>query len=384
MTEEVPYIFLHRDNVAVGSSPGKLHYSEDNGSTWARELDFAGQDNIQYADITPSGYVLIATQTQFYRSTDELRTITEVIPQNPDGSPFVFHTPVDPSRPGNYFNAGTGPGRSTWVPGRGYMLIMQNYCNVFGGAAPAMLWYTVDEGETLKQAYMFGQNPWYRDNGTDGGGTSGTLLGDPNNLVISRHFHSAGYSPRENVWWAYSGDTDRAGGVFECHWLRGEYDWDQDSWSWEVMHSASEGTIWKSAGVFHSEDGRLRISSDATGGSIDHLMGIYRMRSPVHRFDKTQHTLIGYMGYKMSVFQIGPTLIGRVPANVIGNRTTVYVSNDDGKTWGFYDLTASVGAHTITRFQGPNALGWWHAVMTGTAGGSTAPTGRIFWWKPKV
>jgi len=61
------------------------------------------------------------------------------------------------------------------------MLVWGNYCNVLGGAAPVNIYYSTDNGHTVRVAYTFGQNPNFRDDGSEGGGPTGQLLGNPEN-----------------------------------------------------------------------------------------------------------------------------------------------------------------------------------------------------------
>ena len=63
---------------------------------------------------------------------------------------------------------------NTWDVGGVEMLVWGNYCNVYGGAAPVNIYYSTDQGKTVKIAYSFGQNPNNRDDGSGGGGTSAT------------------------------------------------------------------------------------------------------------------------------------------------------------------------------------------------------------------
>ena len=65
----------------------------------------------------------------------------------------------------------------------------------------------------MKIAYAFGQNPHFRDDGSAGGGKTGTLLGNPDNPVICRHIHTVAYNPAENAFYACTGDGDRPRGV---------------------------------------------------------------------------------------------------------------------------------------------------------------------------
>jgi hypothetical protein len=94
-----------------------------------------------------------------------------------DGSDYIPHTPKNPSRPGWYFHSLTGV--NSWEVNGKEMLVWGNYCNVIGGATPVNIYYSTDNGRTVKIAYSFGQNPFFRDNGSGGGGKTGTVLGHP-------------------------------------------------------------------------------------------------------------------------------------------------------------------------------------------------------------
>ena len=79
------------------------------------------------------------------------------------------------------------------------------------GATPVNIYYSTDNGHTVKIAYSFGQNPRFRDNGSGCGGTTGTTLGDAANPVICRHLHCVAYNPADHAVYACAGDHDR------CH-----------------------------------------------------------------------------------------------------------------------------------------------------------------------
>ena len=86
-----------------------------------------------------------------------------------DGTDYIPHTPKNADRPGWYFHNLTGV--DTWDVNGVEMLVWGNYCNVIGGASPVNIYYSTDNGQTVKIAYSFGQNPYNRDNGSGGGGT---------------------------------------------------------------------------------------------------------------------------------------------------------------------------------------------------------------------
>ena len=70
--------------------------------------------------------------------------------------------------PGWYFHPLSGV--NSWDVNGVEMLVWGNYCNVLGGATPVNIYYSTDNGQTVKIAYAFGQNPHFRDDGSAGGG----------------------------------------------------------------------------------------------------------------------------------------------------------------------------------------------------------------------
>src|SRR6185295_3833590 len=111
------------------------------------------------------------------------------------------------------------------------MLVWGNYCNVIGGAVPVNIYYSTDNGETVKIAYSFGRNPGYQQPGAD----PASFLGDASNPIICRHIHGVMFNPAERAFYACTGDLDRGDNVHECHWLRGTYDAKADKWDWKIL-----------------------------------------------------------------------------------------------------------------------------------------------------
>ena len=93
------------------------------------------------------------------------------------GADYLPHTPQNPDNPGWYFH--TLSGVLSWDIGGKEMLVWGNYCNVLGGAAPVNIYYSTDNGQSVKIAYAFGQNPNFRDDGSPGGSTTGGAAGQP-------------------------------------------------------------------------------------------------------------------------------------------------------------------------------------------------------------
>jgi len=257
------YIDSQRDNKAFGYVNGKLFLSEDNGHTWPHSTAFSDASLITFSHILKNGNILFATGARLYLSTDNLKTYQQITVKAQDGSDYVPHTPKNPGLPGWYFH--TLPGVISWDVNGAEMVVWGNYCNVIGGATPVNIYYSTDSGRTVKIAYTFGQNPFFGDDGSGGGGKGGTLLGDPKNPVLARHVHTVAYNPVENAFYSCTGDATRGLG-HECHWLRGTYDAQKDRWSWKVLISDVSNSRYKCGGI-NFVDGKVSGSATRTAPS---------------------------------------------------------------------------------------------------------------------
>ncbi len=350
-----PYVDSQRANKAFGFSGEAVYLSEDNGRTWPHKLAFPNAGNITFSYILRNGNILFATRARLYLSTDNLKSFKQVTVKDAAGADYTPHTPQNPNNPGWYFH--TLSGVSSWQIGGREVLVWGNYCSVIGGAAPVNIYYSTDGGQTVKIAYTFGQNPYHRDNGSGGGGTSGTLLGDPDNPVFCRHVHSVAYNPAENAFYACTGDHDRAEG-YECHWLRGSYDAAKDRWDWKVIVSDRLNSRYKSGGI-NFVDGQLYFISDANG-PLPHDRGIFRCR-PEDIADPAKHTMLFNPRYEcgIMIIQDGVILAGHLtPASPFA--TGVMISPDLGKSWAEYDLK-ELGNRSLIRIHEKNREGWFRA-----------------------
>jgi hypothetical protein len=347
-----PHIDSQRGARAFGFSADTIYLSEDNGRTWPHLAAFPEARQITFSYLLTNGNILFATRNQLYLSTDRLKTLRPITVRRPDGSDYVPHTPQNPDLPGWYFAPLNGV--SAWDVQGTEMLVWGNYCSVVGGAAPPAIYYSTDSGQTVKIAYLFGQNPYHRDNGTAVGGSIGTLLGDPDNPIICRHIHCVTYNPVEHAFYACTGDRDRAEG-FECHWLRGTYDSANDTWDWKVLVSQPLNSRYKSGGI-NFVDGQLYWISDANGPE-PHDRGVFRC-APADIADPAKHTRLFNPRYECAnmIIQDGVILAGHY-ATASPFHTGIIVSPDLGESWAEYDLQ-HLGRRSPVRFQQKNAEGW--------------------------
>jgi len=347
------YIDSQRGRWAFAFGEGRIYLSEDNGHSWAYSAEFPEAQKITFSHIFANGNILFATANRLYLTTDRLRSYREVILKRPDGTDYLPHTPKNPDRPGWYFN--TLSGVTSWTVAGREMLVWGNYCNVLGGAAPVNIYYSTDNGETVKLAYSFGQNPHFTDNGSEGGGPGGTPLGDPANPVLCRHIHSVAYNPAENAFYCCTGDFNRPD-WFECHWLRGVYDPTQDRWEWKVVISASQNTRYKSGGI-NCVEGRIWWISDANG-PLPHDRGLFSCL-PEDLTRTEAHTM-----HYNPVYECGCMLVDK-PVILAGHlgpacpyNAGIILSLDGGKTWVEHDLT-EFGKRAIVRIHPANEEGWY-------------------------
>ncbi len=350
-----PHVESQRDNMAFGFTDDAIHLSDDNAQTWRQSLAFPNARNITFSYVFKNGNVLFATRTKLFLSTDGLKTYRQIALKNADGADYAIHAPRNPENPGWYFSPLAGV--NSWQVGDVEMLVWGNYCSVLGGATPPNIYYSVDNGQTVKVAYAFGQNPYHRDNGGPGGGPTGTLLGDPNNPVFCRHIHSVAYNPAENAFYACTGDHDRAEG-YECHWLRGVYDAGADKWSWAVIVSERLNTRYKCGGI-NFVDGQAYWISDANGPQ-PHDRGLFRC-DPADIPNPEKHTMLFNPKYECAnmIIEDGVILAAHY-ATASPFTLGIIISPDMGKTWKEYDLK-EFGKRSPLRFHRKNADGWFRA-----------------------
>jgi len=352
LAPEGPYIDSQRDNKAFGFADGKVFLSEDCGRTWPHSAVFPDAENITFSCLLKNGNILFATRQKLFLSTDNLKTLREIIVKNRDGSDYLPHMPRNPDQLGWYFHPLDGI--HTWDIDGSEMLVWGNYCNVLGGPVPVNIYYSTDSGQTVKIAYSFGRNPHFQEKGRD----PASFVGDPSNPVICRHIHAVAFNPVERAFYACTGDINRGHGN-ECHWLRGVYEARADSWDWQVIISVNSNSRYKSGGI-NFVDGQLYWAADANGpkpADEKHDRGIFRC-APADLADPMKHALLFNAEFEMAnmIIEDGVILAGHcAPASTF--KTGIAFSPDMGKTWSEYDL-AELGPRSPVRFQPKNSDGW--------------------------
>ncbi|MDD2636482.1 MAG: hypothetical protein PHW82_13405 [Bacteroidales bacterium] len=347
-----PYVDSQNKNMAFAFTDTEILLSDNNSHTWRYKKEFSDAKNITYSHIFNDGTVLFGTREKLYLCKKKLKSYKEIIVKDAEGNDYLPHTPQNPDNPGWYFNTLTGA--DSWIIKGKEMLVWGNYCNVRGGAAPVNIYYTTDNGKTVKIAYSFGQNPYFTDNGSPGGGAEGNLLGNPDNPIICRHVHSVAYNPVEDAFYACTGDGNRPKG-WECHWLRGTYDSVKDKWNWKVIITESLNSRYKAGGITFV-DGRMYWASDANGPE-PWDRGIFSC-DPADIGNPEAHTLLFNPKYETGIMIIEDGVILATQYAVASPYTLgVIYSPDLGKTWFEYDIK-EYGPFSPTRIHKKNSEGW--------------------------
>ncbi len=354
-----PYIDTQRGSKAFGFRDSKIYFSDDNAKTWSHSTEFADAENIMFSCFLENGNLVFATLNKIYLSTDNLKSFREIKVKQADGSDYPIHTPTNPALPGSYFYSLDGV-HTHMVEGR-EMMIWGNYCNVRKGAVPVNIYYSTDQGETVKIAYSFGKNSAFQQKDAQ----PGEFLGRDDNPVVCRHIHSVTYNPAENAFYACTGDLDRKNGHgLECHWLRGTYDKTNDFWEWKIVVSSDANSRFKSGGL-NFVDGEVYWVADANGPKTireTYDRGVFRC-APGDIPNKDKHEMIFPAQYEIAVMTIeGNHIVIPEYGNANPCDCGILYSPDLGKTWGQYDLK-ELGDRSGVRVNPRNSEGWFRMCL---------------------
>ncbi|MZP67234.1 MAG: hypothetical protein GT597_13935 [Bacteroidales bacterium] len=248
---------------------GRMRYSNDKGQSWTN-YNFVNAGQVAFGYIWDNGNINFATYNKVYFSSNGLLTVSELTVKDVDGvTDYIPHTPANGSYPGEYFRVQQYPHKQYF--GTEQTLVIGNYGNVQAGAAPINVYHFYNNGANVKLAYKFGQNPYYRDNGTATGGATGTLLGDAGNSNWCRHVHIIQQDPASGIFYMCTGDSSRVE-QNEVKWFTGTYNSELNQWSWVKIYEAAIVNRMKAIGLVFV-DGYIWWGSDDTEGTD---YGIYR------------------------------------------------------------------------------------------------------------
>ena len=291
---------------------------------YLKSLNVPGIKMIRHAYIFKSGNILFCDNNNAYYSDDNLSTFHKSNILDIDGKHYI------PNKFGNFFNL-VIDGRQI-IEGK-EIRVWGNYAN-YGVWQPGIsrseqiqVWYTTDEGKTIKVAYKFGNTfP----------------------ILLARHIHAINMCPWDNTFWVQTGDMSN-----ECHWLQGKYDWEKDTWFWDVKASGDHMSYYKSTGfvflddyVFWSDD-----SSDPKKHGVwkTPYSNLIAKKIDTNLFEKVLET------DKEIIELVGSTegiMIASQYFKSKDNEFKIFFTEDGGVTW----LTRST-AFQIVNVHPPNAFG---------------------------
>jgi len=236
------YLVAVKDNKYLCLAGNNLYYSSDYGVTYGSPVNISTTTGITLLQkdryfITPTGTILFVPDgnKKVFRSTDNNINWTESTYQlYYRGTDTIFKHRTNPAYPGTFFRPMDGFYINPASGSNPQIILIGNYGCSVTGAAPAIVWYSIDDGASWKVAYAFGQALQYRDDGTAEGGVTGTLLGDATNPITVRHIYAINMNPYDGTFWVFTGD-----GGYKNQWMRGTYNYVADTWSWEKMKDSS-------------------------------------------------------------------------------------------------------------------------------------------------
>lgn len=187
-------------NYVLKLEEGNLKLSKDLGKTWTTKENTYG--TIEHAHFFGDGTLLFCTPTAAYYTKD-LVTINQATildidgnAWNPNGYHFFWQQKFD--------SVEVIDGKEIHYWGD-YIL-----------SGVTHLWYTVDNGHTIKTAFKFGTSK------IDG------------NTIACRHCHQFIYNKYDGKFYVTTGDN-----ITEINLMRGTYDVQNDTWTWELLGNGS-------------------------------------------------------------------------------------------------------------------------------------------------
>lgn len=187
-----------------------LHFSDDLGRSYTKQIDISGLDSIKYAHVFESGELLICDNQKAYYTHDwgELHESTVL---DIDGNPYVPSSVDNFSLYKKTSERQIVDGKEVLCWGNYSLASDVQYNNINA-------WYTADKGVTVKSCFKF-------------------MVSIPINEtepLKCRHLHNVDFNINDQTFWMQTGDepTNR-----DSHWVKGIYSVTSDTWSWELVGS---------------------------------------------------------------------------------------------------------------------------------------------------
>ena len=261
---------------------------------------------------------------------------TNIHPIDEGGQPIVMHTPVNPSWPGEYYKPYHKLLDLYDASDNTSLIAWGTWNNNAGsnGAAPQALWYSIDDCQTIKRFYYFGQNPHYTDVGTSTAGPGGILLGDASNPIYCRHTHEFSYNQHTGKIYITCGDSHVRP---ELHIFETSYNKATDTWAplVDLVEDEHRNQIHRAIGIGFDEDDNFYFGSDAdfiphTHNGVEYdVQGMFKVhRNNINDISKYE-LLHPAKNIIVNSYMVGNIIL----FSVEGQTNIVYISINKGKTW---------------------------------------------------
>jgi hypothetical protein len=317
---------------------GTIYLSVDGGITYPYSKAVTGLAHIKFAYICANGDLAFATPDKFYRSTDNLTTVTEIHPLNITGGTYVCMADC------NYDQIGISNFMDTTL---GDPILWGNYevINLAGVGSwigdNINLWYTIDNFTTVKSCYYFTPS-------------------DTNNNCA--HVHNATRHP-DGSYWVHCGDGKVNS---NARWLKGIYNASADTWSWNVIESADgAGDIYFASGIGFN-GGNVFWCCDDQSASHNGIM----KSAEADLFQVNKATRIFATSNPLCfLLMVGDNVIIACSADLQSAANTIVISKDNGVNCELVTLTgatipANMGFWTI---RPKNDDGWYFMQIAETS-----------------
>ena len=215
----------------------KIATSQDLGKTWIYSDNILG--DITAYHFFSDGTIMLCSPTKVFWSTNYTQWNESTVYDH-DGSIFV------PT--GKHFSAMQTGDKLDFV-GDTEIHSWGDYVDY----GEARIWYTVDNGRTIKCSIKFGVTPL--------GGVVRSI----------RHTHRVYYHAKTNYWYLTTGDEGS-----ECMIIRGRYEPSADTWDWQILASGIE---YKFGNIMIDDNNIAYVITDYTDPSLIDKKGIYRVHA---------------------------------------------------------------------------------------------------------
>lgn len=235
-------VIFTQESIYVFCDGEKLYRSMDGGETIDKIIDVTSVGLIKNIHVFRDGTLNVFGHVKAYYSDDWVE-LHEATVLDASGNPYVFDT----------YDAFTTAWHNAEVQivNGVEMYVFGNYSISSEYNQKKNVWYTIDKGHTYKAAYEFG----YR---------------------TVRHVHNVFFNPADSSFWVTTGDSNA-----ESYVLKGFYNTQNDSWSWETL---GNGYYYKWA--------EMSVYNNEVYWALDHSPGQVRKCAYGDVSDTSKHSIV--------------------------------------------------------------------------------------------